>query len=473
MLRGPKIVFIIGTTGVGKSKLGIELAQRFKGEVISADSIQVYDHLDIGSAKVTHQEAQGVVHHLISCIPCTKSDFSVTEFLPMAREKLSQVTMPIVVGGTFYYVESLLWKSFMSMKDAVGVPAREAEHDQQQQDDVGDEIMNVASLDEVKFDGFTTVSARKKLIGSLKQRFEVHEILKRVDEVMAKRFHPNNVRKIERSLEVWADTGNKHSDLILECRGDAEDDGEFVAELFYEDICILWLDAQKEAIEGRIESRVDKMVQQGLIPEVEDLYKIIKGQPTSCGIGQSIGYKEFLPYLELERKNDEADDKFEERKAAVLNDCLETLKRATRKYAKRQLQWIRNRMLSGPGAPVLASKLFRFDTSDVSKWQENVLAPSVEIVEAFLKNSNGFDPKKFAHLSSGLPATEVNVNADRNLIDKWENFYCEVCEKTVYGSHEKEIHMNSKKHRAQVRRLERAPQVEKFKKMKQDKSDVI
>jgi tRNA dimethylallyltransferase len=461
-----KVVFIIGPTAVGKSKLGIELAQRFNGEIISADSIQVYDHLDIGSAKVTEAEKQGIPHHLVSILPPNRTDFSVKEFSALAKEKIEELSaknppkIPIIVGGTFYYVESLLWKSFLSMSEA-----KSQDGDVEYEDDDGLEEFDVAAdIADLK-----DSSSRMRFVNRLvKAGLSKHQILQRIDPLMANRLHPNDIRKVDRSVEVWALSGSRHSDQIVSARGESPTE-DF--QLFYENCCVLWIDADKDMLDDRLNKRVEKMIQQGLIEEVKDLYKIMKGQHTSLGLAQSIGFKEFLPYLEfIEQKTFEAvadPVNYQKKLDQVFMECIETLKRATRKYARKQLQWIRNRVLGGPGSAKLAPKLFRFDSTNVQSWDDDVLQPSIQVIDAFLKNDeDAFNPKRFENYCSKLPLHQISRYTSDNLVENWMNYECTVCNKTIHGKHEYDIHMNSRKHRQSVRRKERAPIIEQYKKQK-------
>ena len=278
-----KVAVIIGPTAVGKTKLSIDLAKALNGEIISGDSMQIYRTMDIGTAKVTKEEMDGIPHYMVD-IKDPEESFSVAEFQERVRKHIREITkrgkLPIIVGGTGLYIQSVLF-------------------DYQFTDDAGDVIYR---------------EQMEKL--ALERGVEyVHKKLQEVDPESAERIHANNVRRVIRALEIFHTTGEKMSDQL----------GKQENELLY-DVSLIGLTMDREMLYDRINLRVDIMMDQGLLEEVEGLYN--RGM-RDCQSIQAIGYKEIYDY-------------FEDR--VSLEEAVSQLKTNSRRYAKRQLTWFRNKM---------------------------------------------------------------------------------------------------------------------------------
>ncbi|HDR6315425.1 TPA: tRNA (adenosine(37)-N6)-dimethylallyltransferase MiaA [Bacillus thuringiensis] len=278
-----KVAVIIGPTAVGKTKLSIDLAKALNGEIISGDSMQIYRTMDIGTAKVTKEEMDGIPHYMVD-IKNPEESFSVAEFQERVRKHIREITergkLPIIVGGTGLYIQSVLF-------------------DYQFTDDAGDAIYR---------------EQMEKL--ALERGVEyVHQKLQEVDPESAERIHANNVRRVIRALEIFHTTGEKMSDQLEKQEN----------ELLY-DVSLIGLTMDREMLYDRINLRVDIMMDQGLLEEVEGLYN--RGI-RDCQSIQAIGYKEIYDY-------------FEDR--VSLEEAVSQLKTNSRRYAKRQLTWFRNKM---------------------------------------------------------------------------------------------------------------------------------
>ncbi|MBG9859333.1 tRNA (adenosine(37)-N6)-dimethylallyltransferase MiaA [Bacillus wiedmannii] len=278
-----KVAVIIGPTAVGKTKLSIDLAKALNGEIISGDSMQIYRTMDIGTAKVTKEEMDGIPHYMVD-IKNPEESFSVAEFQERVRKHIREITergkLPIIVGGTGLYIQSVLF-------------------DYQFTDDAGDTIYR---------------EQMEKL--ALERGVEyVHKKLQEVDPESAERIHANNVRRVIRALEIFRTTGEKMSDQLEKQEN----------ELLY-DVSLIGLTMDREMLYDRINLRVDIMMDQGLLEEVEGLYN--RGI-RDCQSIQAIGYKEIYDY-------------FEDR--VSLEEAVSQLKTNSRRYAKRQLTWFRNKM---------------------------------------------------------------------------------------------------------------------------------
>ncbi|MCC2378559.1 tRNA (adenosine(37)-N6)-dimethylallyltransferase MiaA [Bacillus wiedmannii] len=278
-----KVAVIIGPTAVGKTKLSIDLAKALNGEIISGDSMQIYRTMDIGTAKVTKEEMDGIPHYMVD-IKNPEESFSVAEFQERVRKHIREIAergkLPIIVGGTGLYIQSVLF-------------------DYQFTDDAGDAIYR---------------EQMEKL--ALERGVEyVHKKLQEVDPESAERIHANNVRRVIRALEIFHTTGEKMSEQLEKQEN----------ELLY-DVSLIGLTMDREMLYDRINLRVDLMMEQGLLEEVEGLYN--RGI-RDCQSIQAIGYKEIYDY-------------FEDR--VSLEEAVSQLKTNSRRYAKRQLTWFRNKM---------------------------------------------------------------------------------------------------------------------------------
>lgn len=277
-----KILVIGGPTAVGKTELSIELAKRLNGEIISADSMQIYKHMDIGSAKVSKEEMNGVVHHLIDVVD-PSINFSVADYKEQGekaiKEIISRGKLPIIVGGTGLYINSL----------TCNMNFTEAEKDEEYRKDL-DKLANEHGNN------------------------YIHEMLKDIDPISYKEIHANNRKRVIRALEVYKLTGKPFSSYNA---------GEDFYKSEY-DVHYYVLTMDREKLYERINLRVDIMMEKGLLEECIKLKEM--GYTSSMQSMQGIGYKEILYYLEGDVK---------------LQEAINMIKQGSRNYAKRQLTWFR------------------------------------------------------------------------------------------------------------------------------------
>lgn len=277
-----KILVIGGPTAVGKTELSIELAKRLNGEIISADSMQIYKYMDIGSAKVSKEEMNRVVHHLIDVVDPSEN-FSVADYKEQGekaiKEIISRGKLPIIVGGTGLYINSL----------TCNMNFTEAEKDEEYRKDL-DKLANEHGNN------------------------YIHEMLKDIDPISYKEIHANNRKRVIRALEVYKLTGKPFSSYNA---------GEDFYKSEY-DVHYYVLTMDREKLYERINLRVDIMMEKGLLEECIKLKEM--GYTSSMQSMQGIGYKEILYYLEGDVK---------------LQEAINMIKQGSRNYAKRQLTWFR------------------------------------------------------------------------------------------------------------------------------------
>ncbi|MCB2299740.1 tRNA (adenosine(37)-N6)-dimethylallyltransferase MiaA [Clostridium tagluense] len=278
-----KDLFILaGPTAIGKTEISIKLAQRLNGEVISADSMQIYKYMDVGSAKISKVEMRGVPHHLIDIIEPSEG-FSVAEFKEKAESAIKEITyknkLPMIVGGTGFYINSLIYNySFAS-----------------------------SNKDEEYRDYLTELA-------DTKGNEYVHSLLKDIDEESYNKLYPNDLKRVIRALEVYKVSGKPMSEFKEE---------QNLLDIPY-NVHYFVLNMDRQKLYSRINSRVDIMMEKNLIQEVIKLKEM--GYNSDMQSMKGIGYKEILYYLNHE---------------ISLNEAIEMIKQGSRNYAKRQLTWFR------------------------------------------------------------------------------------------------------------------------------------
>lgn len=276
------LVVLTGPTAVGKTKLSISLAKALNGEIISADSMQVYKYMDIGSAKITEKEMDGVPHHLIDVLSPFE-EFHIVRFQELAKKAMEDIynrgKTPVFVGGTGFYIQAIT-------KD---IDFTEGEEDKQYRE----ELSRLAAEKGNEF---------------------LHEMLREVDKKSAEEIHANNVKRVIRALEFYKENG-----FPISQHNEEQKQNETPYNLAY-----FVLNAPRDLLYERIDRRVDEMMENGLVKEVQKLKDMgCRREMTSM---QGLGYKEILSFLDGEIPLDEA---------------VRILKRDTRHFAKRQLTWFR------------------------------------------------------------------------------------------------------------------------------------
>lgn len=281
MNKKPMII-LSGPTAVGKTELSIQLAKRINGAIISADSMQVYKYMDIGSAKIMPNEMDGVKHYLIDAL-MPEEEFNITVFQKMAKEALEEIyanhQIPIIAGGTGFYIQALLYDIDFEHQDAD-----------------------------------TSYRAELEQFAAAYGNEALHQKLKEVDPASAEKIHANNVKRVIRALEFYHFTGTPISE-----HNEKEQQKESPYNFAY-----FVLTDEREHLYKRIDMRVDQMLQNGLLEEVKHLKEM--GYHRDMVSMQGLGYKEILDYLDGR---------------CTLEEAIYILKRETRHFAKRQLTWFR------------------------------------------------------------------------------------------------------------------------------------
>ncbi len=283
-----KIICIVGPTASGKTGLAIELAKRIDAEVISADSMQIYKGLDVGTAKVTKEEADGIPHHLIDI--CNIEDkFSVADFKQMCYDKIEEIRSKgknvIIAGGTGLYVNAVVYNMNFNEEDV-------------------------------------DYNYRKELENIAKEKGNdyLHSMLENIDPQTAKQIHKNNVKRVIRAIEMAKNVKLKSIHMSEEKERIKNEKNKY-------DFLVFCIEQEREYLYNRINLRVDLMLKDGILDEAKKVYDMKLPEDNTCM--QAIGYKEFFPYFEGK---------------ISLEEAVDTLKKETRHYAKRQMTWFNNKL---------------------------------------------------------------------------------------------------------------------------------
>lgn len=276
------LVVLLGPTGIGKTDLSLDLAEKINGEIISSDSMQIYKYMDIGSAKATRAERERIKHHMIDIV-YPEEEFSVADYKHQAEEIIDSLNeegkIPIVTGGTGLYINSLVYElNFTEVKPNY---------------DLREELENLADDEGVE---------------------AVYEILKSVDGESASKLHPNDLKRVIRAIEIYRESGVTASEY----------NKNFRSEVDKYNLSMIGLTMDRAKLYERIDQRVDLMMEMGLLDEIKLL--LSKGYTKDLVSMQGIGYKEMINHLEGHMSYE---------------DTVELIKKKSRNYAKRQLTWFR------------------------------------------------------------------------------------------------------------------------------------
>ncbi|KAL5832651.1 hypothetical protein ACOSQ3_016325 [Xanthoceras sorbifolium] len=440
----PKVVVIMGPTGSGKSKLAVDLASHFPIEIINADSMQVYQGLDVLTNKLPLQDQNGVPHHLLGTVS-PNVEFTSKEFrdsaITIINEILSRNHIPVIVGGTNYYIQALV--SPFLLDDST-----EDMNESCPSDLLGDEQIDL----EADF-------------GSDSSAYS-YENLKDLDPVAANRIHPNNHRKISQYLSLYARSGVLPSKLYQERA--AENWGR--VDNFRFNCCFICTDAATPVLDQYVEQRVDCMIDDGLLHEVYDIYNV--NADYTRGLRQAIGIREFEDFLKVylsTGRNGKTtasynlastgkDDKIlkeymreilnssgDNQLKVLLEGAIDKVKLNTRRLVRCQKRRvIRLQTLFGWNIHYVDATESISCKSDES-WASQVVGPAVDIIRTFL----GEDEISMSNLECP-EGTSVN-STERDL---WTQYICKACgDRVLRGAHEWEQHKQGRRHRKRISHL--------------------
>ncbi|BFZ62388.1 tRNA dimethylallyltransferase, mitochondrial [Saitoella coloradoensis] len=451
-----RICAIIGTTGVGKSNLSIALAKALNGECINGDSMQVYSGMPIITNKMPMEEREGVPHHLLGFLG-REDEYLVGGFERDARGVVEELEekgkMPVLVGGTHYYTQSLLFQqSLVSTSTGTSTSSEDA-------------------------------ASHPHLTDPTVPTSTILSHLRSLDPAMANRWHPNDRRKILNSLRICLRTGRPHTEILKEQHGDSVE----MDKKRYEKTLIFWVYSRTDELNQRLDDRVDAMITQGLFEEIRELYDFAQqlaaqGREPDCtkGVWQSIGYKEFLPYLSSNPPLNLDEETAELRE--LREECTKTMKASTRRYAKTQIRWIRYKLLAAckrAGIPV-----YLLDATDLNKWNETARDPAVSIAKSYFAGETVPEPDSLSDLAKEMlvPVQELDMARQPS---RWTQKVCELCSEAeaktaartgkdpeeaqvviLGGEEEWKKHINSRGHKLRIKAKVKREHFERWKREK-------
>ena len=391
------------------------LAERFNGEIINGDALQMYEGLPITTNKIPISERKGIPHHLMDCVKLSETPWTVRQFHKQAQTILCEIRqrgkLPILVGGTHYYTQSLLFpKSIIEKMD-------EDEYHSEAEEEKTWPIL-AASTEEM-----------------------FAELL-RIDPVIAGQWHPSDRRKIRRSLQIWLQTGKKASQVYSEQGGIQK--GLLTSKLTSDSSgtshevnnpLIFWTHSAHEELVQRLNARVERMTCDGLIDEASSMSKFLAERrqernflDDTRGIWIAIGLKEMLPYVEGHCMSE-----------ADRNSGIERTKIATSQYARRQSRWIRLKLLPAVQEAALHDQLFLLDSTHISNFSSAVEQQAIQITQAFLAGEVLPRPES---LSAAAKEILRPIVKEEKLAH-----YCEPCGKTMMSPLQWTKHLQSKGHK--------------------------
>ncbi|XP_076930977.1 tRNA dimethylallyltransferase 2-like [Bidens hawaiensis] len=434
----PTVIVIMGATGSGKSRLAIDLASQLQLqlpiEIINADSMQVYQGLDVLTNKVPLHDQKGVPHHLLGTIS-PEVEFTAKDFrdyaVPLINDITSRNHLPVIVGGTNYYIQALV--SRFLLDESLG--------------DTDD-----GCFDETKGDK----EPHMQLMLDQENFSYSYESLKAIDPVAANRIHPNDHRKISQYLRLYTSCGGLPSKYLQEKTMENWGDGD---NLRY-NCCFICVDASLPVIDTYVDQRVDQMVNSGLLQEVYDIFN--PDAVYTRGLRQAIGVREFEDFLKvyncqeltitsIEKLKENMDtiscSSCENPLKQLLEDAIDKVKLNTRRLVRRQKRRL-NRLQTLFGWNIHyvdATECLSCFTEE--SWTENVVKPSIQIIQSHFEKDTkcGFDAR---NVSNGVKLMER---------DLWTQHICKACgNKVLRGAYEWEQHKQGRSHRKRVCRLRKS-----------------
>lgn len=398
--------------------------------------MQLYHGLPITTNKISLREQQGVKHHLLGCITLHEQPWRVDRFVLKALESIRDIharnRVPILVGGTHYYVQSLLFRHSLTDEDDNSPALRSTQ---------------IESWEEWPILEASTETILQELYT--------------LDPIIAARWHPKDRRKIRRSLEICLQTGRKASDIYEEQKNPVYREKHQIKDLRFSTL-ILWTYAPRDVLVPRLDNRVNQMIESGLLEEVREVNKFLDEQQSlelpidqTRGIWVSIGYKEFACYCRS-IINSEASTPDLKR---MYSEAIEQTKIATRQYSRSQVKWIRNKLLNALQAVSAGDHVFVLDTSEISAWKEKTVEPASALVEIFLAGSAL--PQQSTVSEEGDKLMKLKQDYDLGQRpDLWINRTCATCGVTTNTEELWQQHIRGRRHRNNVKKALRQDAIE-------------
>ncbi|EJD02072.1 tRNA isopentenyltransferase [Fomitiporia mediterranea MF3/22] len=404
------LIAICGTTGVGKSRLAVELALQLRGKVVNADAMQVYQGLDILTNKLPPSEQHGIEHVLMN-FKKPGEQYVVGEWVRDASKEIDKAheggKVPIVIGGTAYWIHHLLFSN--------GLPAQAGPSKLSAAQPTPALQNALKTLPEELASLYNALPPAAPLAKTEPDTaFALHNLLSHLDPTMASRWHWRDTRKVLRNLEIIKENGRAASEVVTDTYSAS-------TERRYRSL-IFWLYAEPDVLNVRLEQRVDDMLAQGLLDEMRSAYGVVRETPDfTLGVFQSIGFREFYAYLNQEEKTDQ-----------LYETAVAEMKLNTIKYARRQVKWIRNKLLpalenANEQDDQSSDTIYLLDATDLSAWEENVLSNAKTIAGAFLAGSPTPEPASISDTAKRMLTVASRSTNPVDVMLTRRKLVCPVC----------------------------------------------
>lgn len=498
-------------------QLAVDLATRFNGEIINGDAMQLYKGLPIITNQIPTEERKGIPHHLLGCIGFDQEPWHVSHFkrecLRTIKEIRGRGKLPVLVGGTHYYTQAVLFKEAILDRDGENDEESGNADRERMVTDGNSEISKIATPQSEKF---PILNASPEVI---------LQKLREVDPAMASRWHPNDTRRIYRSLEIYLQTGRPASEIYQEQQRlkDAASilDNHSLHDLSYVEnhattrpspasvgpshlrfpTLLFWVHTEDGELTRRLSQRVDNMAEQGLVAEAESLFNYLNEKHAqgveidrTRGVWVSIGFKELEPYFQalLSSASTSAaatngagsvdivsDAASNITSTSILNpeqlsnlkqSCLSSIKSATRHYYRQQIRWIRGRLWNALTDAHATQQLYVIDStgacSNPSAWQSAVREPAERVVESFLSRGVAEcpDPRELSEAAKRVFETQLQSSVAAGAVDGEERARqrtvfkcstCDVCGIAVQSDEQWEVHVRGRRHKRAVKSAEK------------------
>jgi tRNA dimethylallyltransferase len=417
----------------------VDLASRFNGEIINGDAMQMYRGLPIITNQIPIDERNGIAHHLLSCIDLDAEAWRVGNFkheaLRLIDDIRSRGKLPILVGGTHYYTQAVLFK---------------------------DQLVGEGADEEGDLEAATEVKSTSEKWPILDAEPEIMlEKLREVDPVMAARWHPRDGRKIRRSLEIYLKTGRPASEIYKEQMSQKSEAVQKDEGLLRFNTLVFWVHSEKKILHARLDTRVDDMVEQGLMSEAQKMSDYIHEKESqgvevdqTRGVWVSIGFKELADYFTAVRNGKLSEKELEDLKRT----SLERIRTATRQYGSSQVKWIRNKLWRALSESGKTHCLYLLDSSNVGEWKKCITEPSEQLVQKLLQNEPTPDPKSLSELAKTELSAKEAQGQVKARTDIMKTYTCDHCKKTMSGEDQWNIHINGSPHRRVIRAAKKKAQ---------------
>ena len=396
--------------------------------------MQMYEGLPIITNKATFEEQQGIPHHLLGFVGLNEEPWRVGLYKEKASQIIHEIRergrLPIVVGGTHYYIQSLLIKDSLVTQQAEGN---------------GEEVPTGLTNQEIDQSFPILAGPTSEMIQKLRE----------VDPIMADHWHPNDRRKIRRSLEIFLLTGKKASDIYdaqkeerLQRKTIDPPEEKPVASETHEvgSPLLFWVHSEPEALKKRLDSRILKMIENGLLDEVRSMDKFLRDRldngievDRTRGIWVSIGYKEYEQYLDALATSSKSPSEL----STLFAQAVEQMQAATRQYARRQTRWIRLKLMPALSEENVVEKLYLLDGTNLEDWKTSVLKPALDLTELFLSGEQLPAATTLSDAAKEILGEEsLNVSPTTQIRRE-----CELCHTIVVTEDQWQSHLKSRAHR--------------------------